>query len=256
MWLSNEQEFWDVFEDRSVQLQPSGLQQVHFPECLCYFNANTEVNNPLLLAAYSRYALHRWDCCLWAFSTQTSSAACVNNHNQSDCCFLSKECWPTKVRDYNIISMMFVRLSVCPVLNITFLLPLKFISAHFLRTSGFLKLPRVQFTSSCWGPLDPSPSLSPNLKNMLLCMMRYPILMRASQLHQRQGLKIRSLLRTMMTLRVLFTSLILKLSCWNIVVPVDVVILIISFIIWYTYRNLEPGNTIALKKKRTLKHQR
>ncbi|CAL5083552.1 unnamed protein product [Urochloa decumbens] len=28
MWLSNEQEFWDVFEDRSVQLQPSGLQQL------------------------------------------------------------------------------------------------------------------------------------------------------------------------------------------------------------------------------------
>jgi hypothetical protein len=58
MWLSNEQEFWDVFEDRSVQLQPSGLQQVHFPEWLCCFDANTEVNNPLLLAAYSGYALH------------------------------------------------------------------------------------------------------------------------------------------------------------------------------------------------------
>nr|CAB3454688.1 unnamed protein product [Digitaria exilis] len=28
MWLSNEQEFWDVFEDRSIQLQPSGLQQL------------------------------------------------------------------------------------------------------------------------------------------------------------------------------------------------------------------------------------
>ncbi|XP_062189640.1 exocyst complex component EXO84C-like [Phragmites australis] len=28
MWLSNEQEFWDVFEDQSVQLQPSGLQQL------------------------------------------------------------------------------------------------------------------------------------------------------------------------------------------------------------------------------------
>lgn len=28
MWLSNEQEFWDVFEDWSVQLQPSGLQQL------------------------------------------------------------------------------------------------------------------------------------------------------------------------------------------------------------------------------------
>jgi len=58
MWLSNEQEFWDVFEDWSVQLQPSGLQQVHFPEWLCYFDANIEVNNPLLLAAYSGYALH------------------------------------------------------------------------------------------------------------------------------------------------------------------------------------------------------
>jgi hypothetical protein len=34
----------------------------------------------LLLAAYSGYALHCWDCCL-RFSTQTSSAACVNNHN-------------------------------------------------------------------------------------------------------------------------------------------------------------------------------
>ncbi|KAG1347646.1 exocyst complex component EXO84C [Cocos nucifera] len=28
MWLSNEQDFWDVFEDDSVQLQPSGLQQL------------------------------------------------------------------------------------------------------------------------------------------------------------------------------------------------------------------------------------
>ncbi|KAK3125405.1 hypothetical protein QOZ80_7BG0604460 [Eleusine coracana subsp. coracana] len=28
MWLSNEQEFWDVFEDQSIQLQPSGLQQL------------------------------------------------------------------------------------------------------------------------------------------------------------------------------------------------------------------------------------
>ncbi|KAL5659219.1 hypothetical protein ACJX0J_032382, partial [Zea mays] len=28
MWLSNEQEFWDIFDDRSVQLQPSGLQQL------------------------------------------------------------------------------------------------------------------------------------------------------------------------------------------------------------------------------------
>lgn len=28
IWLSNEQEFWDVFEDESIQLQPSGLQQL------------------------------------------------------------------------------------------------------------------------------------------------------------------------------------------------------------------------------------
>jgi exocyst complex component 8 len=28
MWLSDEQEFWDVFENDTVQLQPSGLQQV------------------------------------------------------------------------------------------------------------------------------------------------------------------------------------------------------------------------------------
>ena len=28
MWLSNEQEFWDVFENESIQLQPSGLQQL------------------------------------------------------------------------------------------------------------------------------------------------------------------------------------------------------------------------------------
>ncbi|KAJ1291494.1 hypothetical protein BS78_02G319300 [Paspalum vaginatum] len=28
MWLSNEQEFWDVFENRSIQLYPSGLQQL------------------------------------------------------------------------------------------------------------------------------------------------------------------------------------------------------------------------------------
>jgi exocyst complex component 8 len=37
MWLSNEQEFWDVFEDQSIQLRPSGLQQVHFLDCTCYF---------------------------------------------------------------------------------------------------------------------------------------------------------------------------------------------------------------------------
>jgi hypothetical protein len=28
MWLSEEQEFWDVFEDESVPLKPLGLQQV------------------------------------------------------------------------------------------------------------------------------------------------------------------------------------------------------------------------------------
>uniref|UniRef100_A0A0D9X0G8 Exocyst component Exo84 C-terminal domain-containing protein n=1 Tax=Leersia perrieri TaxID=77586 RepID=A0A0D9X0G8_9ORYZ len=28
MWLSNEQEFWDVFEDESIKLRPSGLQQL------------------------------------------------------------------------------------------------------------------------------------------------------------------------------------------------------------------------------------
>lgn len=28
MWLSDEQEFWGVFEDESVPLKPSGLQQV------------------------------------------------------------------------------------------------------------------------------------------------------------------------------------------------------------------------------------
>ncbi|KAL6657773.1 hypothetical protein ACP70R_005553 [Stipagrostis hirtigluma subsp. patula] len=28
IWLSNEQEFWDVFEDQSIKLQPSGLQQL------------------------------------------------------------------------------------------------------------------------------------------------------------------------------------------------------------------------------------
>jgi hypothetical protein len=28
IWLSNEQEFWNVFEDESIQLHPSGLQQV------------------------------------------------------------------------------------------------------------------------------------------------------------------------------------------------------------------------------------
>jgi len=45
MWLSNEQEFWDIFEDRSVQLQPSGLQQVCIIEFSCYFDANAEVIN-------------------------------------------------------------------------------------------------------------------------------------------------------------------------------------------------------------------
>ena len=32
MWLSEEQEFWDVFEDESVPLKPLGLQQV-----FCYY---------------------------------------------------------------------------------------------------------------------------------------------------------------------------------------------------------------------------
>lgn len=27
MWISNEQEFWDVFEDKSVKLERFGLQQ-------------------------------------------------------------------------------------------------------------------------------------------------------------------------------------------------------------------------------------
>lgn len=48
MWLSEEQEFWDVFEDDSVQLQPSGLQQLildmHFiveiAVCGGYFSRN------------------------------------------------------------------------------------------------------------------------------------------------------------------------------------------------------------------------
>ena len=30
MWLSEEQEFWEVFSDDSVQPMPSGLQQVRF----------------------------------------------------------------------------------------------------------------------------------------------------------------------------------------------------------------------------------
>ena len=31
MWLSDEQEFWGVFEDVSVSLKPCGLQQVLNP---------------------------------------------------------------------------------------------------------------------------------------------------------------------------------------------------------------------------------
>lgn len=45
MWLSNEQEFWDVFEDQSIQLQPSGLQQVHFLDCPCYFESLMQKQN-------------------------------------------------------------------------------------------------------------------------------------------------------------------------------------------------------------------
>lgn len=30
IWLSAEQDFWDVFDDESVQLKPFGLQQVFF----------------------------------------------------------------------------------------------------------------------------------------------------------------------------------------------------------------------------------
>jgi exocyst complex component 8 len=39
MWLSNEQEFWDVFEDQSIQLQPLGLQQVRILGCPFYFES-------------------------------------------------------------------------------------------------------------------------------------------------------------------------------------------------------------------------
>jgi exocyst complex component 8 len=39
MWLSNEQEFWDVFEDQSTQLQPLGLKQVRILGCPFYFES-------------------------------------------------------------------------------------------------------------------------------------------------------------------------------------------------------------------------
>lgn len=44
MWLSDEQEFWDVFEDDSVQLQPSGLQQV------CLFIKQLPYYGPVVLS--------------------------------------------------------------------------------------------------------------------------------------------------------------------------------------------------------------
>lgn len=37
MWLSDEQEFWGVFEDASGSLQPLGLQQVLFLFQRSYF---------------------------------------------------------------------------------------------------------------------------------------------------------------------------------------------------------------------------
>lgn len=37
MWLSDEQEFWVVFEDDSGSLQPLGLQQVYFFNCTFIF---------------------------------------------------------------------------------------------------------------------------------------------------------------------------------------------------------------------------
>lgn len=33
IWLSDEQEFWDVFEDKSACLLPCGLQQVCYISC-------------------------------------------------------------------------------------------------------------------------------------------------------------------------------------------------------------------------------
>ena len=41
MWLSEEQEFWDVFEDESVPLKPLGLQQVFC--CVFWEDANVGV---------------------------------------------------------------------------------------------------------------------------------------------------------------------------------------------------------------------
>ncbi|GJN11331.1 hypothetical protein PR202_ga29513 [Eleusine coracana subsp. coracana] len=55
MWLSNEQEFWDVFEDQSIQLQPSGLQQVRFLDYACYLPVQQLVSTIITraIAAFS-----------------------------------------------------------------------------------------------------------------------------------------------------------------------------------------------------------
>lgn len=37
MWLSDEQEFWGVFEDDSGPLEPLGLQQVYSFSCVISF---------------------------------------------------------------------------------------------------------------------------------------------------------------------------------------------------------------------------
>lgn len=43
MWLSDEQEFWDVFENDTAQLQPSGLQQVPYKYQFLLFALNKKI---------------------------------------------------------------------------------------------------------------------------------------------------------------------------------------------------------------------
>jgi len=125
MWLSNEQEFWDVFEDESIQLQPSGLQQLildmHFlveiAVCGRYPHRPVQQLVSVIVArAVAAFSARKVD-------TQRSVIKIVS---------VASVCW----------------LCACPLLNMVLFPPLK-LSALFRRTNGFLTLPRLQSTNSC-----------------------------------------------------------------------------------------------------------
>uniref|UniRef100_A0A453B918 Uncharacterized protein n=1 Tax=Aegilops tauschii subsp. strangulata TaxID=200361 RepID=A0A453B918_AEGTS len=125
MWLSNEQEFWDVFEDESIQLQPSGLQQLIL-----------DMHFLVEIAVCGRYPHRPVQQLVSVIITRAIAA------------FSAREVDPQRsvIKIFSVASVYPLR--VCLWLNIIMFPPLKF-SALFRRMNGFLRLPRLQSTSSC-----------------------------------------------------------------------------------------------------------